>query len=110
MDRPLCTHCIGTRCSSQVCKSITTYIAGDHYPLSICIDVDNIPKVETIMQHPTVICNLGKANESQLSEYITNYETLLISYVSLDCESIYCTNTVYSDLNHKHSIETYMGA
>ena len=49
--------------------------SSDHYPLSICVDVNNIPKVETTMQHSTVKCNWGKATDSQLSEYTTNCET-----------------------------------
>ena len=84
--------------------------SSDHYPLSICVDVNNIPKVETTMQHSTVKCNWGKATDSQLSEYTTNCETLLRSDVSLDCEAIYCTNTAWSDHNHKHSIEKLYGS
>ena len=74
--------------------------------------MNNIPKVETTMQHSTVKCNWGKATDSQLSEYTTNCETLLRSDVSLDeevklytvqirCAPILITSTV---------LKSYMGA
>ena len=84
--------------------------SSDRYPLSICVDVNHIPKAETTMQHSTAKCNWGKATESQLSEYTTHCETLLSSDVSLDREAIYCTNTACSDPNPKHSIETLYGS
>ena len=84
--------------------------SSDHYPLSICVDVNNIAKVKTTMQHSTAKCNWGKATESQLSEYTTNCETLLRRDVSLYCEAIYCTDTLCSDPNHKHTIEKLYGS
>ena len=106
-------HCVCTVQAHAAVSSLEINYdvqSSDHYPLSICVDVNHIPKVETTMQHSTAKCNWGKATESQLSEYTTHCETLITSDVSLDCEAIYCTNTACSDPNHKHSIETLYGS
>ena len=106
-------HCVCTVQAHAAVSSLEINYdvhSSDHFPLSICVDVNNIPKVETTMQHSTVKCNWGKATERQLSEYTTNCETLLRSDVSLDCEAIYCKNTACSDPNHKHSIEKLYGS
>ena len=103
VDRPLCVHCTGHAAVTrlEIKYDVQSYIIIRY----ICVDVNNIPKVETTMQHSTVKWNWGKATESQLSEYTTICESFLRSGVSLDCEAIHCTNTACSDPNHKHSIE-----
>ena len=84
-------HCVCTVQAHAAVSSLEINYdvqSSDDYPLSICVDVNHIPKFETTMQHSTAKCNWGKATESQLSEYITHCETLLSSDVSLDCEAI----------------------
>ena len=71
-------HCVCTVQAHAAVSSLEINYdvqSSDHYPLSICVDVNHIPKVETTMQHSTAKCNWGKAIESQLSEYTTHCET-----------------------------------
>ena len=52
-------HCVCTvQAHSAVSRLEINYDVqrSEHYPLSICVDVNNIPKVETTMQHSTVKC------------------------------------------------------
>ena len=49
-------HCVGTVQAHAAVSSLEINYdvqSSDHYPLSICVDVNHIPKVETTMQHST---------------------------------------------------------
>ena len=99
-------HCV---CTSQAHSSISTiYVnydmqSSDHFPLSICIDINIVPMLDMQGSDSQSTLNWGKASDSERSAYTDNCSELL-GNIQLPREAVCCSIASCDDFSHIHSI------
>lgn len=105
-------HALVSSNSSEAITSIDIlyeYIISDHRPMSIVINVGDLPRVtvkQPTNQSPTTIIRWNKLTENDLAKYKQRTE-LLLSALNLPIEALVCDGTCDSCCDHRVQIEKY---
>ena len=77
--------------------------SSDHFPLSICIDINIVPMLDMQGSDSQSTLNWGKASDSERSAYTDNCSELL-GNIQLPREAVCCSLASCDDFSHIHSI------
>ena len=95
-------HCV---CTEQAHSSITDVNicydmqSSDHFPISICIDVSSVPRLDSAYTPPQSRLDWSKASERDRSMYRDKCAELLDS-IELPRDAVCCSDTSCKDSSH----------